>query len=483
MKHRIARSISLLLVFLMLLSVSAFAAQRNAASRHKACGSLSAQASAYYTGSFTFEKLCAMSSSALKDSLETLMTETITKTYSYQSLPGYWSRTDAAKGLDDALYFYSDVSCKEGAAFSREHVWPKSHGTFYESGAGSDLHHLRPEDNEVNTTRNNYTFGNVRGELWLYRTKSFAGKDVLWYNPDTTRNGCHGLVEVADNVKGDVARILLYVYTAYDQPNLYTDTASTGSGNEYSDGRRVIESLDTLLSWCESDPVDEWEMQRNDLVQELQGNRNVFIDYPELAWLLFDREIPKMETPSGFAKNHTGYLDVLSGAWYSAGVDYVTEQGLMEGVGRSLFRPNGSLTRAQLVMILYRMEGSPAVSGASPYIDVNGNLWYANAVIWASRNGIVKGYGGGIFRPNQPITREQLVTVLYRYDGGEANSTAALDPFPDGASVSGYARKAMSWAVEQKLLSGVRENGADWLMPGSGATRAQFAVMLMRWKK
>ena len=481
MKKRVSRLLAFIMVLSLLLT-PAQAAQRNSAVRHKTSAALSSAAQSYYTGSFSLDRLLAMSGNTLYDSLGALMSGTITKTYSYSSLPGYWSRTDAAQGLDDAVYFYSDVSCKVGGTFSREHVWPKSHGTFYQTGAGSDLHHLRPEANEVNTVRNNYTFGNVRGVLWGYKTKSFGGKEVLWYNGDYTGSGCDGIVEVADNVKGDVARILLYVYTTYDQPNLFTNTGSTGSGYDDSDGKKVIESLDTLLSWCQTDPVDEWEMQRNDLVQQLQGNRNVFIDYPELAWLMFGRKIPVMTTPSGYAANQTGYRDVRADAWYADGVDYVTKKGYMQGIGNNCFAPEQSLTRAQLVTILYRMERSPYVIGRSGFSDVKNGTWYSDAIAWAASKGIVKGFSSTIFGPDQPVTREQLVTILYRYSGASPGSRSAIRSFPDRGEVSDFALDAVCWAVEQGIISGVSRNGKSYLSPKTGATRAQFAVILLRWK-
>ncbi|MBQ5865088.1 MAG: endonuclease, partial [Oscillospiraceae bacterium] len=128
-----------------------------------------------------------------------------------------------------------------------------------------------------------------------------------------------GLVEVNDNIKGDVARILLYVYVRWGERNLFEQEPNPvkPSGDEKSDGKKVIKDLETLLEWCEMDPVDSWEMSRNDSVQGVQGNRNVFIDYPEFAWLLFHQEIPaNMSTPSGngsntytikATSNYTGY--------------------------------------------------------------------------------------------------------------------------------------------------------------------------------
>lgn len=225
------------------------------------------------------------------------MTDSVT----YKSLPTYWARTDASQGKDGLLLFYSDTT---GGSMSREHVWPKSRASFMQQNGGSDLHHLRPEDSGVNSTRSNYTMGNVLGVYPDCSTKAFDGKTVLWYSTKNDR------VEVADNVKGDLARVLLYVYCRWGQPNLF-ETVASGSlppfdgDDRENTGMPVIESLDTLLEWMQEDPVDTWEMSRNDCVQQVQGNRNVFIDYPEFAWLLFGRELPAdYDTPSGYAREH-----------------------------------------------------------------------------------------------------------------------------------------------------------------------------------
>ena len=291
----------------------------NTGTRHVIAEELSAKAIAYYTGSNTMEVFETLQGVDTDNSVEAaggelflalqnLMYSTLTNTVSYSSLTKYWKYTDASSGSSDAILFYSDIY---ETGYNREHVWPKSQGNFYESGAGSDLQHLRPTNPTVNSTRSHYTMGYVRGVLTDYKTCTYGGQEVLWLDSSYTENQDNGIVEVMDSVKGDVARILLYVYVTYGKTgpnpqnlNLFTRTASSGSGNSANEGNKVIESLDTLLQWCEDDPVDTWEMSRNDCCQVVQGNRNVFIDYPELAWMLFDREIPDMDTPSGYAHDH-----------------------------------------------------------------------------------------------------------------------------------------------------------------------------------
>ena len=327
MKAYTKRALSLLIALTMLISVfagislvSAAGSTINSGTRHELCTSLSAQAEAYYTGTNTWEKLSELSGinttssvdamgSQLFNALQKLMKGTLTTTVSYNSLTSYWKETDRQKGGSDAVLFYSDV---QGSGYNREHVWPKSHGNFYQSGAGSDLHHLRPTDSVINNIRNHWTFGDVKAHGISHSTKDYNGKTVLWYNTSYSQNDCLGLVEVNDNIKGDIARILLYVYVTYgvskENSNLFTKTASSGSGNSANTGDKVIESLDTLLEWMEMDPVDTWEMSRNDCVENIQHNRNVFIDYPEFAWLLFGRDVPAgYATPSGNGGSATTY--------------------------------------------------------------------------------------------------------------------------------------------------------------------------------
>lgn len=310
MKQACLRILSLLLCLTMLLPMTVLAVQKNSGVRHKTATALSADAVAYYTGNYSWENLLSQEGlntdssleamgSQLYGTLHSLMEETQTNSVSYKSLTKYWRDTDTQPGFKDATLFYSDC---EGSGYNREHVWPKSRASFKEHNGGCDLHHLRPTDSTINSTRSNYTMGNVRGVLENYQTKTYGGKTVLYYSPE------NDLVEVNDNIKGDVARIMLYVYVRWGQPNLTETVAAANlprpdSDDDKNNGIKVMESVDTLLQWCEQDPVDEWEMSRNDSVQGVQGNRNVFIDYPELAWLLFDRPLPNdMDTPSGYAK-------------------------------------------------------------------------------------------------------------------------------------------------------------------------------------
>ena len=174
------------------------------------------------------------------------------------------------------------------------------------------------------------------------------------------------------------------------------------------------------------------------------------------------------------------FRDVDTSRWYHESVDFAVKNGIMEGVGNGLFQPNGTLTRGQLVTILYRMAGEPEVAGSSAFTDVQMNRFYGKAVVWATQNGIAKGVSATSFAPDAPVTREQMVAFLYRYakfSGADVSGSSDLKEFGDGDQVHNYAREPMGWAVHQGLV-----NGMDGLLnPRGNATRAQIAMIFLRY--
>lgn len=173
------------------------------------------------------------------------------------------------------------------------------------------------------------------------------------------------------------------------------------------------------------------------------------------------------------------FPDVDENDWFYDEVVYVYENGLMNGVENNQFAPNTATNRAMLATILYRLAGEPAVSGDLPFTDVESGTWYTDAVLWAAQNGIVNGLGENTFAPMNTLTREQLVTMLYRYaeaEGYDVSAAADLSGYPDAGKVQTYAQKAMSWAVAEGIVEGMDGN----LNPAGNATRAQIATILMR---
>ena len=184
-----------------------------------------------------------------------------------------------------------------------------------------------------------------------------------------------------------------------------------------------------------------------------------------------DEDVTEDKCPS------EAFTDVAADGWYHEAVDYMIENGYMNGMSDTLFGVDGSVTRGQLVTILYRIAGEPAVTAENPFTDVEAGQWYTDAVIWAAGEGIVNGVTETAFAPAQNITREQLVTMFWRYAGAPEGDAKALEAFTDIADVSAYAVEAMAWAVENGIVSGVTENT---LVPGATATRAQISVIVQR---
>ncbi len=172
------------------------------------------------------------------------------------------------------------------------------------------------------------------------------------------------------------------------------------------------------------------------------------------------------------------YTDLADDGWYRSGVEYMLNNGYMNGVSSTAFDLDGAVTRAQFVTILYRYAGSPAVSGSSPFADVSSNAWYGKAVMWGAANGVVKGVSANRFDPDAPLTREQLATQLYRYDKAAALAVDHLKAYSDAAKISDYAKQAMNWAVGGKIINGIT---ANVLAPQNTATRGQTAVLLSRY--
>ena len=237
-----------------------------------------------------------------------------------------------------------------------------------------------------------------------------------------------------------------YDYTLYLQPNLY----------EVEAGHRLA-----LVIYA-------YEPGKATYAQ----NYTITVDNASVS-----AEIPVEKAPS----NPTGlpYTDVAADSWYYEAVKYVTDQGIMNGTTPTTFSPMTTTSRAMIVTMLWRMEGSPVVNYRMDFTDVKEDAYYAEAVRWAASEGIVDGYEDGTFGPDKTVTREQMATILYRYAQEKQYDVSGrndLSAFADAARVSAYAKEAMQWAVDAGLISGIGDN----LVPQNGANRAQVATMLMR---
>jgi hypothetical protein len=166
--------------------------------------------------------------------------------------------------------------------------------------------------------------------------------------------------------------------------------------------------------------------------------------------------------------------------WSYDDVYYVWEHGLMKGMSETIFDPAGTTTRAQFATVVYRMAGEPTVSEADyakcPFTDLKAD-WYKDAVVWGYLNGVIKGTSETTFTPDQNVTREQMVTMLYRYDGEKA-AAGDLKQFSDAASISEYAQPAVIWAVANGVIKGMNDGT---FQPQGNATREQMAAIMHRY--
>lgn len=203
---------------------------------------------------------------------------------------------------------------------------------------------------------------------------------------------------------------------------------------------------------------------------KLSGSKTVYADW-------------KKREPNEPDAVKNPFADVNAGDWFYRDVLFSYEKGLMSGMDTAVFAPYANTTRAQIAVIFYRMEGSPAVEGENSFADVvrgSGTAWFYDAVTWAQQNGIMGGYDNSSFAPNDPITREQLAAIFYRYAQYKGYDTTqggmAIREFGDYESISDYAMSAMAWAVNTGLVKG----DSNLLYPNGTATRAEIAAMLHR---
>lgn len=170
--------------------------------------------------------------------------------------------------------------------------------------------------------------------------------------------------------------------------------------------------------------------------------------------------------------------------WYHEAADYMIENGFMIGIGGDHFAPDDIVDRASLAMILWRMEGKPAAKEACKFSDVNPNAWYAEAVTWATEVELIAGYDDGLCHPSDVLTREQMVTILWRYTQWKGNSVevsedTSMETFSDASTVSGFACEAMTWAIEHGIIEGTDKG----LEPKLGAGRSQIAAIIYRYNQ
>lgn len=242
----------------------------------------------------------------------------------------------------------------------------------------------------------------------------------------------------------------------------------------------IPNSVTVIEDWALADCENLWHIYFTG--SEAQWNRIAMGEntLPENAKIHFNATDPTVH-PDHYCLSLRYFVDAPGpDSWAHAGVDYCVENDLMNGTSNDLFSPGGVVSRAQLVTILYRASGSPWIESQGTFSDVPEGTWYSEAVEWAASEGIVQGIGGGKFGPDQNITREQIATILYRFEGSP-KVKGNLNAFPDKGNVSDFAYDAMIWATSTGLINGVNANGVTTLAPQNNATRDQIASIIMRY--
>lgn len=280
-------------------------------------------------------------------------------------------------------------------------------------------------------------------------------------------------------VNGTLPEITLNQYYLSDGDKItffYTGDYHTVPGTHgYDDNQKAAQAVEKLINaigTVTKDSGDKIKAARKaydaltDTQKKLVRNYNVLTE-AEAAFAALDAGLP--------------FTDVDKDAWYFEAVQYVYKNGLFNGTSTTTFSPDAEMSRAMLAAVLYRLAGSPAGDGKAPaFTDVAPDTWYTNAVAWANGNGIVTGYGNGLFGGTDSITREQLVVMLYRYARLMKHNTAAagdLSAFTDAGDASGWAVEALRWAYAEGLITG---RTATTIVPQGTATRAEVAMILMR---
>lgn len=192
--------------------------------------------------------------------------------------------------------------------------------------------------------------------------------------------------------------------------------------------------------------------------------------------------MPQEDVVLEIGMTRDAFQDVPDDAWYASYVYDIVDKGIMAGISSTEFQPDGQMTRAQAAQILYTMAGSPAVNTATRFNDVFPGQWHYNPITWCTSSGVMAGYSSGDFLPDAAITRQQMVSVLYKYTTkilkDPASERDGLEFFADRDSISSYARTSMQWAVARGIISGTRENGQLTIQPQGVVSRAQMAIML-----
>ena len=305
-----------------------------------------------------------------------------------------------------------------------------------------------------------------------------------WYQ--TSDGKWHGYGKAEVDVEYSKYYDAYYFYMPADDVVVYarftdgaTVTVTSGDHGSAKVSSRYAEKGDWV--YITAYPDDGYEVADVTVVDRL--GKSVKVTELSSDYFLFTMPGTSVDVKVTFREVDYGYFyDVSRGDWYYEAVRYVYEKGIMEGTSAHYFSPNADLSRGMLATILYRLEGSPNVSGYSSFNDVADTSYYAKAIAWAERNGIVNGVTTERFEPDTAVTREQMAAILCRYADYKGHDTSVsydyLATFGDSGSSHVYARPALNWAVAHRIING---QGSSVLAPRATATRAEVAQVLMNY--
>ncbi len=269
-------------------------------------------------------------------------------------------------------------------------------------------------------------------------------------------------------------------YTAVYADNSATGTAKVTITGKGSYNGTVVEYYSIVATTVHQ--KDDFTDDDNDGWQSASQQKVVVIKNPSSDAI----KQKQPTTPVNSTKKSQAdqrFTDVKQDDWFDVAVDNVVKKGLMYGTSSNSFSPKLNTTRAMLVTLLYRLAAEPAVSHSSDFSDVADNMWYSKTIAWSQANGVAKGYQDGSFKPNDNLTREQLVAMLYRYANAkqyDVSAKANLTSYSDSASITPYALDAMQWAVKSGVIRGTTATTLD---PQGRATRAQLAMIITRFNE
>lgn len=374
---------------------------------------------------------------------------------------GRLTHVRTSDGWVDCYYSYDDAS---------GHVIKKDADCEYEYDADGKLLKRAEEFSDGSGSRKVYTY-NEKGDVSLIQNYS--------------KNIFNGLYELSDkdeytyeyNKHNDAVSETMRRYTYHQDSETWELLYTNAREFEYTyeNGGKT--------STCVYRIQDGKRIADKKYVYDSNGNANeVYVGKTYEDKVEWEKVVSSVTYVKTSELDKLSFTDVPVSAWYTPYVQYASANGLMNGTGSAQFAPNLSLSRAMFAQILYNRAGRPTVSGAPKFTDVSKDQWYYDAVQWANEQGIVSGMGDGIFAPNANVTREQMAVMLYNAQGAP-ESNASLSKFADTEAVSHWAVNAVKWAVQEKVINGLSENGKLYINPTGSATRAESATMMTNYTR